>query len=68
MSKFGIRTSGRALFLCLVALAFIAIGSGEARADEVTISGSTTGVVSGVPQLTFTGTPSRGRPRWASAP
>jgi hypothetical protein len=55
MRKFGTRTSGRSLFLCLIALAFLALGSAEARADEVTISGSTTGVVSGVPQLTFAG-------------
>ena len=55
MKKFGIRTSGRSLFLCLIALAFLALGSTEARADEVTISGSTTGTVSGVPQLTFAG-------------
>ena len=31
------------------------LGHGEARADEVTISGSTTGAVTGVPQLTFAG-------------
>lgn len=55
MKKFGVRTSGRSLFLCLTVLAFLALASGEARADEVTISGSTTGVVSGVPQLTFAG-------------
>jgi hypothetical protein len=55
MKKFGIRTAGRSLFLCLFATALIALASGEARADEVTISGSTTGTVSGVPQLTFTG-------------
>jgi hypothetical protein len=55
MKKFGIRTAGRSLFLCLTALAFLALGSAEARADEVTIAGSTTGVVSGVPQLTFSG-------------
>jgi hypothetical protein len=55
MKKFGVRTTGRSLFLCLVALAFLAIGSAEARADEVTISGSTTGTVTGVPPLTFTG-------------
>lgn len=55
MKKFSVRTTGRSLFLCLIALAFLAIGSAEAKADEVTISGSTTGVVSGVPQLTFTG-------------
>ena len=39
-----------------VALASVVILSqGQARADEVTISGSTTGVVTGVPQLTFAG-------------
>ena len=41
--------------LGLFAVAFIALGQGQARADEVTISGSTTGSVVGVPQLTFTG-------------
>ena len=55
MKKFGIRISGRSLFLCLVAFAFLAFGPAEAKADEVTISGSTTGIVSGVPQLTFSG-------------
>ena len=44
--------------LSVVALAFFALAAGEARADEVTISGSTTGTVSGVPQLTFAGNPS----------
>jgi hypothetical protein len=55
MKKFGIRTAGRSLFLCLVALTFMALAQSQARADEVTISGSTTGTVSGVPQLTFSG-------------
>ncbi|HEY0171529.1 MAG TPA: PEP-CTERM sorting domain-containing protein [Pyrinomonadaceae bacterium] len=55
MKKFGIRTAGRSLFLCMIALAFLAVGASEARADEVTLSGSTTGTVGGVPQLTFTG-------------
>lgn len=55
MKKFSIRTAGRSLFLCLVGLGFLAVGAAEARADEVTITGSTTGVVSGVPQLTFAG-------------
>lgn len=31
------------------------VGAGAARADELTIAGSTTGTVTGVPQLTFTG-------------
>ena len=55
MKKFGVRTAGRSLFLCLVALTLITLTGGEARADEVTLSGSTTGTVTGVPQLTFTG-------------
>ncbi|HEX8290328.1 MAG TPA: PEP-CTERM sorting domain-containing protein [Pyrinomonadaceae bacterium] len=41
--------------LGLFAVAFFALGQGQARADEVTITGSTTGTVIGVPQLTFTG-------------
>jgi hypothetical protein len=41
--------------LSLLAVAFIALGQGQARADEVTVSGSTTGSVIGVPQLTFAG-------------
>lgn len=57
MKKWSIRSSGRAFFLCLVALAAVALGQGQARADEITISGSTTGTVTGVPQLTFTGNP-----------
>src|SRR5215216_5247920 len=44
--------------LSVAAVAFFAMAAGEARADEVTISGSTTGTVSGVSQLTFAGTPS----------
>lgn len=55
MKKFGLRTAGRSLFLCLLVLGFTALAGTEARADEVTISGSTTGTVTGVPQLTFTG-------------
>src|SRR5215211_4990751 len=53
--KWNARTSGRSLFLCLLALAFLTLGAGAARADEVTISGSTTGTVTNVPQLTFAG-------------
>ena len=43
------------LALGLFAIAFFALGQGQARADEVTISGTTTGTVIGVPQLTFEG-------------
>jgi hypothetical protein len=55
MKKFGVRTAGKSIFLCLLVFGFVALAHTEARADEVTISGSTTGVVSGVPQLTFAG-------------
>ena len=41
--------------LLAFAIALFSFGQTEARADEVTISGSTTGTVVGVPQLTFTG-------------
>jgi hypothetical protein len=43
------------LALGVFAVALFTLAQGVARADEVTLSGSTTGVVSGVPQLTFTG-------------
>jgi PEP-CTERM motif len=55
MKKWGIRTARRSLFLSLTAMTFLALGQSSARADEVTISGSTTGTVTGIPQLTFTG-------------
>lgn len=40
--------------LC-VAVLFLAAMAGIARADELTLSGNTTGAVTGVPQLSFTG-------------
>ena len=43
------------LVLSIFAVALFTLAQGEARADEVTITGSTTGTVTGVPQLTFTG-------------
>jgi hypothetical protein len=50
------RTTLLKSFAVAVALVTVLIlGHGEARADEVTISGSTTGAVTGVPQLTFAG-------------
>jgi hypothetical protein len=55
MKRFDIRTAGRSVFFCLVTLTLMAFAQGQARADEVTLSGSTTGTVTGVPQLTFTG-------------
>ena len=56
MKKFSIRTAGRSLFLCLTAVAFLTLAQGEARADEVTIAGSTTGSFTGTTTgLTFVG-------------
>jgi hypothetical protein len=43
MKKFGIRTAGRSLFLCLLVLGVIALAQGVARADEVFIAGNTNG-------------------------
>jgi len=45
----------KSLALGIALIALFAAGQKTARADEVTISGSTTGSVTGVPQLTFTG-------------
>lgn len=41
--------------IAIALVGVLILGHGEARADEVTISGSTTGTVTGVPQLSFTG-------------
>jgi hypothetical protein len=43
------------LALSIFAIALFTLAQGVARADEVTVSGSTTGSVTGVPQLTFSG-------------
>ena len=43
MRKWSARTAGRAFFLCLLTASALALGAGEARADEVHISGSTAG-------------------------
>jgi hypothetical protein len=45
----------KSLAFSIAIVALFTLGQGVARADEVTVSGSTTGVVTGVPQLTFTG-------------
>jgi hypothetical protein len=45
----------KSLALAIAAIAVLTLSEGVARADEVTISGSTTGSVTGVPQLTFAG-------------
>ena len=45
----------RSLTLAVSAIAILALSQGVARADEVTLTGATTGTVTGVPQLTFAG-------------
>lgn len=45
----------KTLALGIALVAALTLSQGVARADEVTLTGSTTGSVSGVPQLTFTG-------------
>lgn len=43
MMKINLRTTVKSLFLCLLALGFVAIAQGTARADEVFIAGFTNG-------------------------
>jgi hypothetical protein len=43
MKKWSHKTSGRAGILCLLAAAFVALGQGQVRADEVHVAGSTAG-------------------------
>ena len=45
----------KSLALVLATVAVFAFSQGVARADEVTVLGSTTGTITGVPQLTFFG-------------
>ena len=45
----------KSLILVLATVAVFALSQGVARADEVTVLGSTTGTITGVPQLTFFG-------------
>ena len=46
------------LALSIFAITVLTLGQAVVRADEVTIAGSTTGVVTGISQLTFVGNPS----------
>jgi hypothetical protein len=48
----------KALTIALTFSGVMILTQGQARADDVTIAGSTSGVVTGVPQLTFAGNPS----------
>ena len=45
----------KSLALVIATFAVFTLSQGVARADEVTVSGSTTGSITGAPQLTFTG-------------
>jgi PEP-CTERM motif len=45
----------KSIFLSLLALIIVGVSQSTARADEVTVSGNTSGSVTGVPPLTFTG-------------
>lgn len=45
----------KSVLLGLAVLLIVGASHSTARADEVTITGSTTGAITGVPQLTFTG-------------
>lgn len=45
----------KALSIALTFAGILILAQGQARADEVTIAGSTTGAITGVPQLSFTG-------------
>ena len=53
MRKFGIRTAGRSLFLCLLALTFMALAQSRARADTITYSTAGTFSGSGTNSVTF---------------
>jgi hypothetical protein len=48
----------KSLSIALTFVGVLVLAQGQARADEVTISGFTTGAVTGVPELTFIGNPS----------
>ena len=45
----------KSLSIVLTFAAVMAFAQGQARADEVTVTGFTTGVITGVPQLSFAG-------------
>jgi hypothetical protein len=55
--KFPLTTIAKSLALAAATIAVLTLGQGVARADEVTVTGSTTGSITGVPQLTFAGNP-----------
>ncbi len=53
--KTTISTLIKSVLLGLAVLVVVGASQSSARADEVTITGSTTGAITGVPQLTFSG-------------
>src|SRR2546423_4131723 len=50
-----LRMLAKSFALVVATIAIFTLSQGVARADEVTISGNTSGIVTGVPQLTFVG-------------
>lgn len=50
-----ITTLLKSLSMAFALIGILVLAQGQARADEVTIAGSTTGVITGVPALSFTG-------------
>lgn len=46
----------KSLSIAIALISVMILSQGQARADEVTISGFTTGAITGVPQLSFAGT------------
>jgi hypothetical protein len=55
--KIKLTMMAKSLALAVATIAVLTLGQGVARADEVTVAGSTTGTILGVPQLTFAGNP-----------
>ena len=53
--KVHLRMLAKSLALVVATLAVFTLSQGTARADDITISGFTTGTITGVPPLTFTG-------------
>jgi hypothetical protein len=53
--KTNLTVLAKSLALAVVAIVVFTLGEGVAHADEVTLTGSTSGVITGIPSLTFTG-------------
>lgn len=53
--KINLTMLAKSFAFAVAILAVLTLGQGVARADEVTVSGSTTGAITGVPELSFAG-------------